>query len=110
MNPLTALPATARRWLYLVYAVVGPVLVWTASRGWTGESEYGLWVGLGTALGLVAASNTTNPTAVKDDESPTGEVAGEASTLPAGTPVETTQKYDGFGAPITEPNGWGQGV
>ena len=57
MNPLTKIPATARLVIYVVYALAGPVLVYTASKGWTGDAEYALWVGLGTALGLTAASN-----------------------------------------------------
>jgi hypothetical protein len=99
MNPLTVLPAAARRWLYLVYAVLGPVLLWTRANGWTGANELELWAGLGTALGLVAAANTTDPTAVHDDKSPTGDVAGEASALPAGTPVEVTRADGGEEAP-----------
>ena len=57
MNLLQSIPARVRIALYLVYAVAGPVLIYTASRGWTGEAEYALYVGLGTALGLTAAAN-----------------------------------------------------
>ena len=64
MNPLTAIPDSARRWLYLAYAVLGPVLLWTKARGWTGQTEIDLWVGLGTALGLTAASNVTSQVTV----------------------------------------------
>ena len=98
MNPLTILPAPARRVAYLVYAALGPILSWTQAKGWTGDAEFNLWVGLGTAFGLVAAANVTSPTAVVDDDSPTGEVAGEASDLPTGTPVRV------------EEAGWGQGI
>ena len=57
MNLLTAIPKSVRRWLYVVYAVAGPVLLWTKAHGWTGQTEIDLWVGLGTALGLTAAAN-----------------------------------------------------
>jgi hypothetical protein len=57
-NPLAVIPEGARKILYLVYALVGPLLLWTQSKGWTGEDEYKLWIGLGTAVGLVALSNT----------------------------------------------------
>lgn len=65
MNPLSAIPPKIRLALYLVYGLVGPVLIWTAAKGWTGEAEYALYVGLGAALGFTAASNTTG--AVRDD-------------------------------------------
>ena len=57
MNPLTAIPKSVRRWLYVIYAVTGPVLLWTKAHGWTGQTEIDLWIGLGTALGLTAAAN-----------------------------------------------------
>ena len=61
-NPLSHIPANARRVAYIVYAMLGPVLMYTASRGWTGDAEYTLYIGLGTALGLTAASNITEVT------------------------------------------------
>lgn len=57
MNPLQMIPARVRTWLYVTWAVLGPVLIWTQSHGWTGDAENVLWMGLGTALGLTAASN-----------------------------------------------------
>lgn len=57
MNLLTAIPKSVRRWLYVIYAVAGPVLLWTKAHGWTGQTEIDLWIGLGTALGLTAAAN-----------------------------------------------------
>ena len=57
MNLLTAIPKNVRLWLYVIYAVAGPVLLWTKAHGWTGQTEIDLWVGLGTALGLTAAAN-----------------------------------------------------
>ena len=57
MNPLTAIPEGVRLWIYVIYAVLGPVLLWTKAHGWTGQTEIDLWVGLGTALGLTAAAN-----------------------------------------------------
>ena len=67
MNPLTAISDSARRWLYLAYAVLGPVLLWTKAHGWTGQTEIDLWIGLGTALGLTAASNITSQVTVATD-------------------------------------------
>lgn len=57
MNPLQNIPTRARVVLYVAYALLGPVLIYTAAKGWTGESEYALYVGIGTALGLTAAAN-----------------------------------------------------
>lgn len=48
-NPLQAIPAKVRLWLYLVYATLGPVLLYTKAQGWTGTAEIDLWVGLGVA-------------------------------------------------------------
>lgn len=42
---------------YVLYAVAGPVLLYTEDKGWTGKPEYELWIGLGTAFGLTAAAN-----------------------------------------------------
>ena len=67
MNPLTAIPENVRRWLYVVYAVTGPVLLWTKAHGWTGQTEIDLWVGLGTALGLTAAANVVPQVTVAAD-------------------------------------------
>lgn len=57
MNPLTAIPEGVRRWLYVIYAVAGPVLLWTKAHGWTGQTEIDLWIGLGSAFGFTAAAN-----------------------------------------------------
>lgn len=59
MNPLEKIPAKVRLALYLAYALAGPVLIYTAARGWTGNDEYALYVGIGTALGLTAAANVS---------------------------------------------------
>lgn len=59
LNPLRLIPRAGRIGLYLGYAVAGPVLVYTSAKGWTGEAEYALYVGVGTALGLTAASNAS---------------------------------------------------
>lgn len=58
-NPLTLIPRRGRLALYLLYALLGPVLTYTRTRGWTGDAELTLWVGLGTALGVTAAANLT---------------------------------------------------
>lgn len=57
MNPLQHIPEGARRALYLLYAALGPVLIYTGSKGWTGDAEYQLWIGFGVAWSLTAASN-----------------------------------------------------
>ena len=63
MNPLSRIPENVRLAVYALYAILGPVLIYTASRGWTGEGEYQLYVGIGSALTLTAASNvSTGPT------------------------------------------------
>lgn len=95
MNLLTAIPKSVRRWLYVIYAVAGPVLLWTKAHGWTGQTEIDLWVGLGTALGLTAAANVV----------PQVTVAAEPPTKVTVEPLdpivssEGVQHYDGFGAP-----------
>ena len=67
MNLLTAIPKNVRRWLYVIYAVLGPVLLWTKAHGWTGQTEIDLWIGLGTALGLTAAANVVPQVTVAAD-------------------------------------------
>ena len=67
MNLLTAIPKNVRLWLYVIYAVLGPVLLWTKAHGWTGQTEIDLWVGLGTALGLTAAANVVPQVTVAAD-------------------------------------------
>ena len=67
MNLLTAIPKNVRLWLYVIYAVAGPVLLWTKAHGWTGQTEIDLWVGLGTALGLTAAANVVPQVTVAAD-------------------------------------------
>jgi hypothetical protein len=68
MSVLEKIPAKVRLALYLLYAVAGPVLVYTAAKGYTGTDEYTLYVGVGTALGLTAAANirTRRRLAVED--------------------------------------------
>jgi len=75
VNLLTAIPKSVRRWLYVIYAVAGPVLLWTKAHGWTGQTEIDLWVGLGTALGLTAAANVVPQVTVAAD--PPAKVAVE---------------------------------
>ena len=79
MNVLERIPARIRIALYVLYAVAGPVLIYTASKGWTGESEYALYVGLGSALGLTAAANVRTRqrvTAGIKPAEPTGYASG----------------------------------
>ena len=100
MNPLTAIPDSARRWLYLAYAVLGPVLLWTTARGWTGQTEIDLWVGLGTALGLTAAANVVSqvtvaaePPAKVTPEPLDPIVSSEGITYPSDTKADAAH-YD----------------
>lgn len=100
MNPLTAIPESARRWLYVIYAVLGPVLLWTKARGWTGQTEVDLWVGLGTALGLTAAANVVSqvtvaaePPAKVTPEPLDPIVSSEGITYPSDTKADAAH-YD----------------
>lgn len=100
MNPLTAIPESARRWLYVIYAVLGPVLLWTKARGWTGQTEVDLWVGLGTALGLTAAANVVSqvtvaaePPAKVTPEPLDPIVSSEGITYPSDTKADAAD-YD----------------
>ncbi len=54
----------------------------------------------GWALGLPKAP-TYDATVKADPDSPTGEVATEASDIPTGAPVETRRVHDGSGLPFT---------
>ena len=95
MNPLTAIPEGVRRWLYVVYAVLGPVLLWTKAHGWTGQTEIDLWVGLGTALGLTAAANVVPQVTIAAE-------SGEAVHVTTETPPIVSSegvRFDSFGAP-----------
>ena len=71
MNPLTAIPKNVRRWLYVIYAVAGPVLLWTKAHGWTGQTEVDLWIGLGSAFGFTAAANVVPQQVTVAAEPPT---------------------------------------
>jgi peptidoglycan hydrolase-like protein with peptidoglycan-binding domain len=64
VNLLTAIPKSVRRWLYVIYAVAGPVLLWTKAHGWTGQTEIDLWIGLGSAFGFTAAANVVSQVTV----------------------------------------------
>ena len=44
---------------YVLYAVGAPVLIYTESKGWTGQDEYRLYLGLGAAFGITAAANVS---------------------------------------------------
>ena len=97
MNPLTAIPKNVRRWLYVIYAVAGPVLLWTKAHGWTGQTEIDLWIGLGTALGLTAAANVV-PQVADPPTKVTVEpldpiVSSESITYPSDTKADAAD-YD----------------
>ena len=66
MNLLTAIPKSVRRWL-VIYAVAGPVLLWTKAHGWTSQTEIDLWIGLGSAFGFTAAANVVSQVDVAAD-------------------------------------------
>lgn len=100
MNPLTAIPKNVRRWLYVIYAVLGPVLLWTKAHGWTGQTEIDLWIGLGTALGLTAAANVVpqvtvaaDPPAKVTPEPLDPIVSSEGITYPSDTKADAAH-YD----------------
>lgn len=44
---------------YVLYAIGAPVLIYTEAKGWTGQDEYRLYLGLGAALGVTAAANVS---------------------------------------------------
>ena len=100
MNLLTAIPKNVRLWLYVIYAVLGPVLLWTKAHGWTGQTEIDLWIGLGTALGLTAAANVV-PQVTVAAEPPTKVtveplnpiVSSEGITYPSDTKADAAE-YD----------------
>ena len=58
MNPFQHIPEKVRFALYTLYALGAPVLIYLNALGITGEDEFTLYLGVGTALGITAASNT----------------------------------------------------
>ena len=69
MNPFQTIPAEARKWLYLLYGIVGLVLgcvaaycaaVGTVAPEWVGGASAVLVV-VGSAFGFTAASNVQDP-------------------------------------------------
>ena len=95
MNPLARIPESVRLIAYLVYAALGPILLWAKVRGWVGQEEVDLWVGLGTALGLTAASNIASQVTVATEPPAT-------VTIETANPTVSSEgvTYDGHGAPI----------
>lgn len=95
---MTWLTAPRRKALYALLVALGVLIV---GQGWldreTWESVQGVVVAL---LGFLALTRTADPVAVDDDDSPTGESAGEASGLPEGTPTET-QPVEAEVSPVT---------
>lgn len=69
MNPLTALPPNARRAIYVAYATLGIVFGAVQVGYATANADQPTWLlvafgvfgYVGTALGLVAAANVTEP-------------------------------------------------
>ena len=94
MNPLARIPEPVRLVAYLVYAALGPILLWAKARGWVGQEEVDLWVGLGTALGLTAASNITSQVTIATEPPAT-------VTVEPANPIVSSEgvTYDGHGAP-----------
>lgn len=105
MNPLSKIPDGLRLALYALYAVAGPVLIYTASRGWTGESEYALWVGIGSALTLTAASNVSTGPTVNEYVGEHRAVPDEIALGPEG--INAGDYEDG---PDLKPQGYTSGV
>ena len=91
------IPEKVRLVVYLAYAVLGPVLIYTEARGWTGAAEYALYVGVGTAVGLTAASNLTPSVHVAPDSPAVVTV----ETVEPVDPIVSSEgvRFDGFGAP-----------
>lgn len=58
MNPFQRIPEKVRFVIYVLYVIAGPVLIYLNAKGITGEEEYTLYIGVGVALGITAASNT----------------------------------------------------
>lgn len=56
-NPLALIPASVRLVAYVVYGMVSLVLAYLAHKGVVGPDEVELWLGIGTFLGITAASN-----------------------------------------------------
>lgn len=92
MNILERIPANVRLCLYLAYAVAGPILIYTAAKGWTGNDEYTLYVGVGTALGLTAAANVRTRQRVT-----AGIKGGQPVHINTGTVVLTDQSLSASG-------------
>lgn len=57
MSIFERIPARIRFALYVVYLLAGPILIYTSAKGWTGQDEWVLYAGIGSAFGLTAASN-----------------------------------------------------
>lgn len=58
-NPLALVPPKVRVVLYLIYAIGSVVATYLIAKEVIGLEEAALWAGIGTVLGLTAASNTT---------------------------------------------------
>lgn len=68
-NPLTdIIPAGARKYVYAAYALAGVVIGALAVAGVDVGKAPEVLAFIGTALGLVAASNTPNPVAKVDPD------------------------------------------
>ena len=84
---MTWLTAPRRKALYALGAAIAALAV---AYGLLDEETSALWVALIPGiLNVLALTRTADPVAVDDDDSPTGESAGQASGLPEGTPTET---------------------
>lgn len=57
MNPLSLIPEKVRLALYVLYGIGAAILLYTENKGWTGQAEKDLWLGLGAVFGVAAASN-----------------------------------------------------
>lgn len=57
MNILAMIPPHVRLGIYVVYGVGSLVVTYLVARGTWGGDELALWTGIGSLLGLTAASN-----------------------------------------------------
>lgn len=56
-NPLSMIPPKVRLAVYALYAVGSVVMTYLSAKGVVGSDEVALYAGIGTVLGVTAASN-----------------------------------------------------
>ena len=73
MNPLSLIPNKVRAALYLIYGIGAAVLIYTETKGLTGDAEMTLWLALGAVVNVTAASNVSTGPTVNAVQSPVVE-------------------------------------